>query len=56
MKAFFEEYGFIILTCVVVISLIAVVTIFGGEGGVIEGALTDITDAWKESVIGQIGQ
>lgn len=50
MKGFFEEYGFIILTCVVVISLIAIVAIFGADNGPIAKALTEIVEAWKTKI------
>lgn len=55
MKGFFEEYGFIILTCVVVISLIAIVAILGGADGAISTALTDIVQTWKNNITSQIG-
>lgn len=54
MKPFFEEYGFIILACVVVISLIALVTILGSDSGPIMTSLTEIIESWKTSVVSKI--
>ena len=42
MKAFFEEYGFVVITLIVVILLIAIATLFGNSSnGLITGHLTN---------------
>ncbi len=46
MKAFFEEYGFVIVTLVVVFFLIIIATALGTNGGVIQNAL----NGWMEKL------
>jgi len=46
VKAFFEEYGFVIVTLVVVFFLIIIATALGTNGGVIQNAL----NGWMEKL------
>lgn len=53
MKSFFEEYGFIILTCVIVISLVSMVI---GIKPLVTQKLSDIANAWSEEAIKSINR
>lgn len=51
MKAFFEEYGMIIVTCVVVITLIAIAVFLRTP---IQGALAGLVNEWAGAFDGAL--
>ena len=51
MKSFFEEYGFVILSAIVVIALIGMVSPIGEK---IEGSMTGVIDNFTTRVTSEI--
>lgn len=48
MKAFFEEYGFVMLSAVVVLSLIVMA---GNLKGTVESGITDVMNGFKNQIV-----